>query len=113
MLNVSKSGNLGLIFLSMVSYPDEIFREDDFGMQVFSKSDEIMKLKQGLDLYSKRQINKNFMKQRATGQLSDFLVQDIEAMKDDPLLEVVDVCKITVADQSKTDGELKESMIMF
>lgn len=37
MLNVSKSGNLGLIFLSMVSYPDEIFREDDFGMQTFSK----------------------------------------------------------------------------
>lgn len=56
-----------------------------------------MKLKQGLDLYSKRQINKNFMKQRATGQLSDFLVQDLEAIKDDPLLEVVDVAKITVA----------------
>jgi hypothetical protein len=31
-LNVSKSGNIGMIFLSMVTYPDEIFREDDFGM---------------------------------------------------------------------------------
>jgi hypothetical protein len=31
-LNVQKSGNLGMIFLSMISYPDEIFREDDFGM---------------------------------------------------------------------------------
>jgi hypothetical protein len=31
-LNVSKSGNLGMIFLSMVTYPDEIFREDDYGL---------------------------------------------------------------------------------
>lgn len=31
-LNVNKSGNIGMIFLSMVTYPDEIFREDDFGI---------------------------------------------------------------------------------
>ena len=53
-LNVSASGNIGLIFLSMVSYPDEIFKEDDFGMpsQTLSKEEEIQKLKQGLDIYS-------------------------------------------------------------
>jgi len=31
-LHVGKSGNIGMIFLSMITYPDEIFREDDFGM---------------------------------------------------------------------------------
>lgn len=42
-LNIGKSGNLGLIFMSMISYPDEIFREDDFGLptQPFSKQQEI------------------------------------------------------------------------
>jgi RhoGAP domain len=31
-LHVGKSGNIGMIFLSMITYPDEIFREGDFGM---------------------------------------------------------------------------------
>jgi hypothetical protein len=53
-LNVSKSGNLAHIFLAMISFPDEIFKEDDFGMptQTLSRTQEIDKLKQGLDLYS-------------------------------------------------------------
>ena len=41
------------------------------------------------------------MKLRATGQLSDFLCQDIETMKNDPILECVDASKITVAQQEQ------------
>jgi hypothetical protein len=37
-LNVGKSGNLGLIFLSMLNYADEIFAEDDFGLPTETKS---------------------------------------------------------------------------
>ena len=46
-LNVSKSGNIGMIFLSMVTYPDEIFREDDFGLPqvLLTKQEQIAQLK--------------------------------------------------------------------
>lgn len=49
------------------------------------------------------------MKLRATGQLSDFLCQDIETMKNDPILEGVDASKITVAQQEQetTADDLK------
>jgi hypothetical protein len=65
-LNVSKSGNIGMIFLSMVTYPDEIFREDDFGIPSVnpSKQEQIAQLKQGLDLFSQRKINRTFNKLR-------------------------------------------------
>ena len=46
--------------MSMLSYPDEIFREDEFGApsNTFSKQNEINKLKQGLDILSQRSINR-------------------------------------------------------
>jgi hypothetical protein len=57
-LNIKNSGNLGLIFISMITYPDEIFREDDFGLPAaskLSKAEQILALKQGvksLDIFS-------------------------------------------------------------
>lgn len=53
-LHVGKSGNIGMIFLSMITYPDEIFLEDDFGMPAQTKAEQIAQLKKGLDIFSQR-----------------------------------------------------------